>query len=168
MAIVVAVCTAVVLAPVGVLAATGPLVNIADPTTGSLARVDGGNARIGDGSCNLTVDGAVLARDMDANFLVYKSPPRGLSCSGDSSGMSVGTFNLSRYSRLRLAVRSPDSQTIVDLRAKAGTEVIPVEHDTTTIGVGGTAHKIIEAPAPSTEIRVYCCINTQIFIYGLR
>ena len=57
---VVAVCVA--LAPVGVMAATGQLVNITDPVdTRDKARVDGTKLRVGDGQGPMSVDGTVAA-----------------------------------------------------------------------------------------------------------
>lgn len=85
---VVAVCAAVVLAPVAVSAATGSLVNIVDPVNaGSKARVNptgtlwttqvdpvsrnqqqvvGGRALVGDGAGNLTIDMGTPAAPLDA------------------------------------------------------------------------------------------------------
>jgi hypothetical protein len=62
--VVVAVCVAVIAFPVGVLAATGSLVNITDPVHKSnKARVDnGGRLYVGDGGGSLTVDGTVNGR----------------------------------------------------------------------------------------------------------
>lgn len=59
---VVAVSAAVVLAPVGAMAATGSLVNITDPVhTANKARVDAkGALRVGDGGGSLTIDGTAL------------------------------------------------------------------------------------------------------------
>ena len=60
--LVVAVCLAITLAPVGVMAATGQLVNITDPVnTASKARVDGSKLRVGDGDGAMSVDGRVAA-----------------------------------------------------------------------------------------------------------
>lgn len=61
--IVVSVSAALILAPVGVMAAAGQLVTITDPSTTSKARVDSGKLRIGDGSGVVTVDGTVKATD---------------------------------------------------------------------------------------------------------
>jgi hypothetical protein len=60
-AMVIAICAAVVLVPVGAMAATGSLVNITDPVARShKARVDtAGRLKVGDGSGALTVDGTV-------------------------------------------------------------------------------------------------------------
>jgi hypothetical protein len=61
-AMVIALCIAIVLTPVSVMAATGQLVNITDPVKkSSSARVDGGKLRVGDGSGPMTVDGTVAA-----------------------------------------------------------------------------------------------------------
>ena len=57
--VVVSVCAALVLTPVGVMAAAGQLVTVKDPLTSSKARVDTGKLRVGDGSGPVTVDGNV-------------------------------------------------------------------------------------------------------------
>lgn len=189
--IVASICAAVVLAPVGVMAATGQLVNIADPVTGSnqarvnsggglhvsqvdpstrsVGRVDGGKVRVGDGSGNLTVDGAVLARDMDANRVVYKSPAGGLDCGANAAGVTIGTLDLSRYSRLRFAVKSGSGyQTIIQFRARAGSETILSPVFDWTVPAGQYAHTIFYDPPSSVDMIVYFCNDAQIFVYGLR
>jgi hypothetical protein len=66
------------------LAATGQLVNIADPTTASqVAKVDAtGKLNVGDGSGALTVDGTVTNREAAAsNFLrFFRSVSNGSGC----------------------------------------------------------------------------------------
>jgi hypothetical protein len=71
-AMVIAICLAVVLVPVGAMAATGSLVNITDPVAKThKARVDSaGRLKIGDGSGALTVDGAVLTYPSTRAFSV--------------------------------------------------------------------------------------------------
>jgi hypothetical protein len=57
--IVVAVCLAVIAFPVGVFAASLTGVKIVNPYNGSVARVDAGKLRVGDGGGSLTVVGRV-------------------------------------------------------------------------------------------------------------
>ncbi|HEV2891558.1 MAG TPA: hypothetical protein VGX28_14390 [Frankiaceae bacterium] len=189
--IVVAICAAVVLAPVGVMAATGQLVNIADPVTGgnqarvnsagslytaqvdpstrSVGRVDGGKVRVGDGSGNLTVDGAVLARDMDPNKVLYKSPAGGLTCGASGSGIQVATLDVSRYSRLRFVVRSGAGyQTIIHLRARANGEVIAVPVFEWTVPAGQFATTVFYEPPTQVDMIVFFCNQAQIFVYGIQ
>lgn len=61
--VVVSVCAAMILTPVGVMAAASQLVTLKDPTTTSKARVDAGKVRVGDGSGAVTVDGTVKVTD---------------------------------------------------------------------------------------------------------
>ncbi|HEX8002336.1 MAG TPA: hypothetical protein VF519_06540 [Mycobacteriales bacterium] len=189
--IVVAVCAAVVLAPVGVMAATGTLVNITDPvnsanrarvtsagsmysslidqSTRSVANVDSGKLRVGDGSGALSVDGTVSSRSLDTNALVYKSPTGGLNCGADGSGLLIGTYDLSRYSRLRIAVKSGvNNQTIIQFRAKAGTETILQPWLDWTVPAAQYGHNVFYDPPTSSELRIFFCASAQVFIYGLR
>jgi hypothetical protein len=168
--IVVALCAAAVLAPVGVMAAAGTLVTITDPVTGSQAKVDTGKVRVGDGSGNLTVDGAVSARDLDPNKVIYKSPTGGLNCGASGSGIQVATLDLSRYSRVRFAVRSGAGyQTIIQLRARAGSEVILTQPIFNwTVPAGETGHNVFYDPPTQADMIVYFCNQAQIFVYGLR
>ena len=61
--VIVSVSAAMILTPVGVMAAASQLVTIKDPTTTSKARVDAGKVRIGDGSGAVTIDGTVQVTD---------------------------------------------------------------------------------------------------------
>lgn len=187
--LVVSVCAAAVLAPVTVHAATGSFVNITDPavsaykakvnaaggllvtnvdpTTKSQAKVDTGRLRVGDGSGNLTVDGAVS--DADVNKVIYQSPAGGLSCGANAAGVNVATLNLSRYSKLRFAVKSGSGyQTIVQLRARAGSEVNMMPVLDWTVPSGQYGHTVFSDPPSSADLIVYFCNQAQIFVYGLR
>ena len=189
-AIVVAISAAVVLAPVGVLAATGQLVNIADPVTGSnrarvnaagslytapvdpssrsVGRVDAGKVRVGDGSGHLTVDGAVLARNMDPNRVLYKSPAGGLACGASGAGVQVATLDVARHNRLRFVVRSGAGyQTIIHLRARASGEVIAVPVFEWTVPAGQSATTVFYDPPTQADMIVYFCNQAQIFVYGI-
>lgn len=66
--VVVSVSAALVLTPVGVMAAASQLVTLKDPTTSSKAKVDAGKLRIGDGSGPLTVNGSVTVGSVDARM----------------------------------------------------------------------------------------------------
>jgi hypothetical protein len=187
--VVVAVCAAIVLAPVTVMAATGSFVNITDPTvashkakvgstgglytaqvdpsTGSVAKVDTGKVRVGDGSGALTVDGAV--RTADSNAVVYASPAAGgLTCGSGLAGVSLGTLDLSRYSRLRLYIDSGSTQTIVRMEARAGTQTfLPYFLNDYTLAANNQATLLLDAPPSSVDVRVFFCTNAHIVIYGL-
>ena len=188
--IVVAICAAVVLAPVGVMAATGSFVNITDPvtaankarvnsagalqatqvdpTTRSAARVDGGKLRVGDGSGGLTVDGTVYTQSADANVLLYKSPDGGVDCDASSTGLLLGTYDLSQFRKIRVAIHSGASQTIVKFIAKAGTEYMAEPWATANAGTNEWAHVVLDDPPTANEIRVAFCTFAQVFIWGLR
>ena len=189
--IVVAVCCAAVLAPVGVMAATGQFVNITDPVsagykarvnpagglpvsnvdpaTRSVANVDAGKLRVGDGSGAMSVDGTVSTRSLDTNAIVYKSPAGGLACGASGAGLHVATLDLSRYSRVRFAVRSGTGyQTIIHLRARAGNEAIVVPIFDWTVPSGQTATTVFYEPPTSADMIVFFCNQAQIFVYGIR
>jgi hypothetical protein len=79
--IIVAAATAVVAAPVGAIAATGQLINIADPSNSAqVAHVDAsGRLEVGDGSGALTVDGAVRPQAPSAPWSAHAVAPTGSS-----------------------------------------------------------------------------------------
>lgn len=168
-AIVVSVCAAVVLAPVGVMAATGQFVNIVDPYDSSRrARIDSGKLRVGDGNDALTVDGSVKTPDLKS-ALVYKSPAGGLDCGASAAGVPLGNKDLSRFSKLRIFVKSgPGYQTIVQMRAVAGSEVYQIPWLDYTVPAGTSANGVFSDVPPLSELRIIFCNNAQVFIYGLR
>jgi hypothetical protein len=186
---VVAVCAAVALAPVGVMAATGSFINIVDPINGgskarvngsgglhtttidaltkSHTRVDDGKLRIGDGSGNLTVDGHVSSRYI--NSVVYQSPSGGLSCGASAAGVKVGTLDLSRYRGLRFAVHSgPGYQTIIRLMPRAGSEVFTTSFiGDFVIPAGEIRHAVFHDLPSHADMIVFFCNQAKIFVYGL-
>jgi hypothetical protein len=78
---VVAAMLAVVAAPVGAMAATGQLINIADPGNATqVAHVDaGGHLEVGDGSGALTVDGTIRPQAPAAPWSAQAVAPNGSS-----------------------------------------------------------------------------------------
>lgn len=167
-AIVGSVCAAVVLAPVGVMAATGSLVNITDPyNSRARARVDSGKVRVGDGNGALTVDGTV--KTSDASVLLYQAPAT-YDCTASSAGTSLGTFDVSRYRALRLSVESSvNNQTIIAAYARAGTQVItkaPLIN--WTVPANQAAHYVLHDLPTKIDLRVWFCYRPKIFIYGIR
>jgi hypothetical protein len=100
---VVAVCAAVVLAPVGVMAATGSLVNIVDPSNAShKAHVDSsGHVLVASGTqaVRTTVGNAVSTHDADSTVEIINA--------STSSTVNNGSIfiNTTAYSQVRLAVR---------------------------------------------------------------
>lgn len=168
--IAVAVCAAVVLAPVGVMAATGQLVNIADPVNSAArAHVDtGGKLRVGDGGGAITVDGTVSTRS--DNALLYQSPAAGLECGADAAGIVVPMPSLAPYRRIRIMVRSgPSNQTIISLLAKTSTQVVtsPAFVDW-TVPAGQSAQSVYDAPPTAVEARIYFCASARVLVYGIR
>lgn len=174
-AIVGALCAAAVLVPAGAIAA-GSFVTMVDATTGSRARVDSGKVRVGDGNGALTVDGTV--KTADVNAMVYRSPAGGQQCGASGSGLPLngtepGTFNLSRYSKLRISVESGQmNQTILTGYARsttAATEVIkksPVFD--WTVPANSSGHLIVDNLPTLMDIRVWFCANAKIYVYGIR
>lgn len=165
-AVVVSLCAAAVLAPATAIAAT-TLVQLVDPHTGSRAKVDSGKVRVGDGSGALTVDGTVSTPEKSA--LVYKSPAGGLDCGANAAGLPLGNKDLSRFSKLRIFVKSGTGyQTIVQMRPVAGSEVYALPWLDFTTPASQYGNGTFYDPPPLSELRIYFCNDAQIFIYGLK
>ena len=174
-AIVVALSAAAVLAPAGAIAA-GSLVTLVDATTGSRARVDSGKVRVGDGSGALTVDGTV--KTADVNTMVYRSPAGGQECGNSGSGVPLngvepGTFNVSRYRKLRISVESgPMNQTILTGYARATTAAAEVIKKSPifdwTVPANSAGHHIVDNLPTLMDIRVWFCGDAKIYVYGIR
>jgi hypothetical protein len=175
--LVVAVCAAIVLAPVTVMAATGSLVNITDPVHSSY------QARVGStrGLWTTMVDpntgvaakveaGAVRVADTaDRNAVVYQTPTGGLDCGADINGFPLGTRDLSRYSRLRIMVQSGPSQTIVRMTARAGSDTIQAPWFNDYQVPANTSGTIVVDALPTlVDVRVFFCTDAKIFLYGIR
>lgn len=167
--IVVALSAAVVLAPVGVMAATGTLVNITDPyNSAARARVDSGKVRVGDGNGALTVDGTV--KDGTLNAVIYQSPAGGLDCGANSAGIPVGTISAYAYSKIRVIVESSASyQTILAAYPRAGSDVAKrAAYFDYTTPANSVSNTVFDAPPTRFDLRAWFCNDAKIFIYGIR
>jgi hypothetical protein len=128
-----------------------------------------GTVRVTDGSGAMSVDGTVSTRSLDTNGVVYSSPAGGLECGYSGAGVDMGTKDLSRFSRLRLAVQSgPSNQTIIQFRARVGSEVIVVPWAEWTVPAGQYGHTVFQDPPPQSDLIIYFCSQAKIFVYGLR
>lgn len=102
---VVAACIAVVAAPVGAMAATGSLINIADPANAAqVAHVDAsGHLYVGDGSGALTVDGTVSAKSVTQTVVLWSYYLNG------QNAYNTPRFSVAAYGQVRVGLSNASS-----------------------------------------------------------
>ena len=109
--------------PVGVNAATGDVVNIADGyTAGSYAKVTGGRLHVTDGLGGLTVDGVVQTKDADVTTLAFASTGNTVTCDGLSGTSKIlESVSTAAFEEIRVHVnRSGTCDVIVRVAVMEG------------------------------------------------
>ena len=155
---VVAICCAVVLLPIGAVAATGSLVNITDPVyTARKARVDTA------GRLNVSDQGVVTRTILqEINF----------DCGAVASG-HLFILDTSGYSSIRIMAYNPGpSQAILEVSPAVNGAAVnfpalwkhTMPHSTST-----EVTHVIDTPPAQTAVRVYfCSAGFRIMVFGSR